>query len=105
MAEQALGEIKKNTKIIKTGNYGKLCHSWTRVTVFKWLAWFRSGPFNLEEQECPDRPAVVYDVQIEMLIKTNHCHTTRDTSEVLRIYPISDLTYLKTDTRIDAMFA
>ncbi|XP_018053785.1 PREDICTED: histone-lysine N-methyltransferase SETMAR-like [Atta colombica] len=46
-------------------------------TVRKWFARFKAGDFNLEDQECPDRPSTTDEDQIKTLIENNPRYTIR----------------------------
>jgi len=54
-------------------------------TVRKWFARFKTGDFNLEDQERPDRSFTTDEDQIKILIENNPRYTTRKLAEMLNV--------------------
>lgn len=56
---------------------------------------FRNENFDLEDQECSVRPAVINDDRIKMLIKKNNYHMTLDITGILHISCMSVVRHLE----------
>jgi len=53
--------------------------------VRKWFARFKTGDFNLEDQECPGRPSTTDEDEIKTLIENNPRYTIRKLAEMLNM--------------------
>jgi len=53
--------------------------------VRKWFARFKTGDFNLEDQECPGRPSTTDEDEIKTLIEYNPRYTIRKLAEMLNM--------------------
>ena len=66
----------------------KICAVYSAVaerTVRKWFARFKTGDFNLEDQERPGKPSTTDEDQIKTLIENNPRYTTRKLAEMLNM--------------------
>ena len=57
----------------------------TDQTCQKWFVKFRVGDFSLDDAPRSGRPVEVDGDQIETIIKNNHCYTTREIADILKI--------------------
>lgn len=63
--------------------------------VSTWFTKFRSGNFDLEDEEHSCRPAIANDGPIEMLIKNNDGKMARESTETPHIFQMSIVKYLE----------
>ncbi|XP_012061193.1 PREDICTED: histone-lysine N-methyltransferase SETMAR-like [Atta cephalotes] len=85
-------ETKKDCRTCKNATQAtnKICAVYGEDAVGKrimrkWFARFKTGDFNLEDQECPGRPSTTDEDQIKRLIENNLRYTTRKLAEMLNM--------------------
>ena len=54
-------------------------------TMRKWFARFKTGDFNLEDQERPGKSSTTDEDQIKTLIENDPCYTTCKLAEMLNV--------------------